>query len=519
MPGQRRALPPRASLRYLKLEAKRRLAAGEFPALHRAQLAIAREHGLPSWAALKRSIAARDRPEGHALAQLRWIASRFGDAGAPGWAAPDEGELREHFTEKFLAGVPPDRLVATIVELAPELGDELVITGESAFSVQGRLAGHLVMAVTETRPPYRLLGVQMRRLGSRISDPRTVSPATSTSGEVPAPVPGIVAREIAQLGLPCLALAGGAHGPAGSAGEIWSAATGWANLERGEVLRTGHAFPAHQITKLITAVAVLRLVAEDRLSLDGQANRHLRTVRLADDAVTVRELLLHTGGVEDPATLFAAEVPALVTLTGPVLACSGRRGTFDYSHGGYAALGQLIADLTGLAYPDAASRLVLRPLGMSRSWFPVSWPDTGAVTPYDVAASGSFEPLLAGRLSAIAAAGGLWTTAGDLARFGLAWSSLLPRRLAREALRAHVARPNQTHSGLGWIVNPQAGLAGHAGEGPGAAASLLVRLDGGDAYAALANRALLLEPVTGAVLRAARSGAAGTPGAAPAGVH
>ena len=48
-----RPLPGRPSLRYLKLEAKRRLAAGEFPALHDAQLAIAWEYGQPSWTALK----------------------------------------------------------------------------------------------------------------------------------------------------------------------------------------------------------------------------------------------------------------------------------------------------------------------------------------------------------------------------------------------------------------------------------------------------------------------------------
>jgi hypothetical protein len=59
-----RSLPDRPNLRYLKLEAKRRLSAGEFPALYEAQLALAREHGLPSWAALKLVVDARSRPPG-----------------------------------------------------------------------------------------------------------------------------------------------------------------------------------------------------------------------------------------------------------------------------------------------------------------------------------------------------------------------------------------------------------------------------------------------------------------------
>ncbi len=51
MPGQAnsRSLPGRPNLRHLKLEAKRRLAAGEFGSLHEAQVAIAREHGWPGW--------------------------------------------------------------------------------------------------------------------------------------------------------------------------------------------------------------------------------------------------------------------------------------------------------------------------------------------------------------------------------------------------------------------------------------------------------------------------------------
>ena len=63
-----RPLPGRPSLRYLKLEAKRRLADGEFTTLHEAQLAIAREHGFSSWTVLKEHITAAEtassRPSG-----------------------------------------------------------------------------------------------------------------------------------------------------------------------------------------------------------------------------------------------------------------------------------------------------------------------------------------------------------------------------------------------------------------------------------------------------------------------
>jgi hypothetical protein len=79
MSDRPRAFPGRPSLRFLKIEATRRLAAGEFGTLHDPQLAIAREHGLPSRTALKEPVSA----PGHALTQVRWVLARFARATEP----------------------------------------------------------------------------------------------------------------------------------------------------------------------------------------------------------------------------------------------------------------------------------------------------------------------------------------------------------------------------------------------------------------------------------------------------
>jgi hypothetical protein len=68
------------------------LAAGEFTALHDAQLAVAREHGMSSWAALKEHVINAEAKHGQALAQVRWIFARYAAADAPGWAAPQRSE-------------------------------------------------------------------------------------------------------------------------------------------------------------------------------------------------------------------------------------------------------------------------------------------------------------------------------------------------------------------------------------------------------------------------------------------
>jgi len=496
MSDQPRSIPDRPSLRYLKLEAKRRLAAGEFSALHEAQLAIAREHGMPSWAALKQSF--EPAPEGHAVPQIRWVTSRFADAADPAWTPPAESELREHFADRFLTAIPPETLVPMLVRRVAGLGEDLVVTADTPQMARARVAGLQIHAGVEAEPPHRLIGLRLEPVGSQVTDARVGSPPMSSAGAVPASVPAIADEAFAEFGLVGLVLAGGDPG-----GPVWAAAQGWADLDRAEAVTPASAFPAHQVTTLITSTAVLRLVADGRLGLDDPVNRHLRTVRLADDAVTVRDLLTHTGGVDGSSARFTERVRDLETLFGPVMPGNGQRGVVRTSDAGYGALGQMIADLTGHPYPGAVDRLVLEPLGMSGSWFPDAWPDSGlnAVTGYRLADDGSFAPAPE-RVGAVQAYAGLWATATDLVRFGLAWSSLLPGELAREALRPQaVRRPAPGHVGLGWMINSDRGVAGMAGHGPGAHASLVIGLDRGDVYVALTNRSVTIESVNGRVRR------------------
>jgi hypothetical protein len=333
-----RTLPDRPSLRHLKLEAKRRLAAGEFVTLHDAQTAIAREHGLSSWARLKQACTSGS----HALAHLLWVAERFSGAGRPGWTAPGEDELRQHFDDRFLAAIPP----GTLAEQASQTGlrGELVVISQAPLEAQVDLAGLRLVAAADAAPPHRLIGLRGFPLGDRVTDPRVKDPRSARiHGDPPDGIAAIAERARAELGLPALLLAGGDPGRA-----PWAVATGHADLDRSEPLQPGSLFPVPGLTGLVTGTAVLRLAADGRLGLDDPANRHLRAVRLEDDAVTVRELLSHSGGVGDPEEYSADSVPDLAALMGPVIGCDGSRGTVSASNGGYGVLGQLIADVTGL---------------------------------------------------------------------------------------------------------------------------------------------------------------------------
>jgi len=115
-----RSLPDQPSLRFLRLEARRRLAAGEFTGLWEAYLAIAREHGFPSWTALKQVVVSDSRPDPDeaVLDQAGWVVSRMAGAGQPDWTAPAGQELAEHFGQSFLDLEVSGRLIAGLSGMA-----------------------------------------------------------------------------------------------------------------------------------------------------------------------------------------------------------------------------------------------------------------------------------------------------------------------------------------------------------------------------------------------------------------
>jgi len=497
-----RDLPDQPSLRHLKLEAKRRLAGGEFTILHEAQLAIAREHGFSSWTVLKEHITAAESANSHALTQVRRLFNRFQHADTPEWIAPDHGELSGHLAEHLLTDAPPATMARLLGSVSAQLRQDLAVVEVGRLHLRANVGDLRVEAVAEPEPPHRLTRLRVYPGGVRVTDSRVAQPPVESVGPVPDRVSGIIEDTFTDLGLVGLIAAG--DWDAGPVLATWAHARGWADLERGIPCHPDHRFPARALTKLITSTAVLCLVAEGRVGLDEPVNSKLHSLRLEDDAVTVRELLAHTGGVVNPESMWAGSVVEAAEVLGPVVGCPGSRGEFAYGEVGYAVLGQLLADLTGESYATAATRLVLGPLGMSDSWFPTEAPEPSpdVVVGYRLADDGAFyaKPLPMFKLQA---SGGLWSTAEDLVRFGSSWQTLLPAELAAEALRPQAVRDASmgTEMGLGWLLLHRKDTVGHAGGSPGATISLLMRPSTGRTGVVLSNRLISIEPVNARLMQ------------------
>ncbi|MFE0772328.1 serine hydrolase domain-containing protein [Streptomyces sp. NPDC058861] len=267
-------------------------------------------------------------------------------------------------------------------------------------------------------------------------------------------------------------------------------------------------FRIGSITKVFTAVLVMRLRDEGALRLDDPLELHLEGTGVGE--VTIAQLIGHSGGLaaETPGEWWerssAALRPELSDVLGerPLLRPPGRR--HHYSNPGYTLLGSLVEELRGRPWEETLRREVLEPLGMDRTTADPVAPHAGgwAVHPWaDVMLPEPSEDL-----GLMAPAGQLWSTAADLARFA-AFLAKGDERVLDAASVAEMRAPASPGGegeweggyGLGLQLLRRDGrtLIGHTGSLPGFVACLWVSVEDGLAGIALSNATS--GPLVGAV--------------------
>ncbi len=130
-------------------------------------------------------------------------------------------------------------------------------------------------------------------------------------------------------------------------------------------------FPVASITKLATALAVLRLADAGRVGIDDPLARHIpEAVAAGDWNVTIRRILSHTSGL--PLDLADERAPYEQGLTWPMLADACIQTPLQrppstrvqYSNVGYGLLAVMVERETGQGFSSALAQLVLAPLGV-----------------------------------------------------------------------------------------------------------------------------------------------------------
>lgn len=238
------------------------------------------------------------------------------------------------------------------------------------------------------------------------------------------------------------------------------------------------------ITKTITAVAVMQLVAQGKLDLRGPLRQGWPGA--PHDDISLADLLTHGSGLQrEPAgsvweTLQFPARDQLVATADTAQRLYPQDSWFHYSNLGFALLGELVAQMTGVTWEAWVGEHVLQPLEMRRTTlFPTGSAAQGySVQPYtdEVVAEPSVDCL------GLAPAAQLWSTAADLCR----WSGLLvggrPDVLAAPTL-AEMAAPRTMADldhwtrafGLGLMLmrDGETVYLGHTGSMPGFLAAIV----------------------------------------------
>ena len=233
---------------------------------------------------------------------------------------------------------------------------------------------------------------------------------------------------------------------------LFEHAYGKASIEHDVDVRLDTRFRIASISKLFTAALVERLVEEGRVDADAVIHAYLpEYAGEGGPVVTVRQLLTHTSGIANSDTVGSFEqavsegmplyqlpaTPAQIVerhASGRLVHPPGSH--FDYNNGDYFILGQIIERVTGEAYPVALRRLILDPLGLDGTGM-MDWRSLSPVvaTGYlRVEPGAPYIHELPVYHEHWGAAGGLYATAADVARFSdalFAGRIVGPGRLAR----------------------------------------------------------------------------------------
>ena len=171
-------------------------------------------------------------------------------------------------------------------------------------------------------------------------------------------------------------------------------ATGMADIEAGHPMRKDSIFQIMSMTKPVTAIGIMMLAEQGKLALRDPVDQYLpefHDVRVAttvgpdadhlkvpNHALTIRDLLTHTAGIQDypgpPAIRDYAQTMSVPLdevvrqlAKQPLLFQPGTQ--WSYSSPGIEILGRIIEVVSGEKYVDFITGHILEPLGMKDSFF------------------------------------------------------------------------------------------------------------------------------------------------------
>lgn len=241
---------------------------------------------------------------------------------------------------------------------------------------------------------------------------------------------------------------------------------GHADIDARTPITADTAFDLGSVSKQFAAMAIMLLEEDGKLSYDDPIGKYVPELQVYK-GVTIRHLLLHTGGLPDYYDIIdtSAGMPTnedAAGLLGKLAKADFAPGErYEYSNAGYDMLGPIVAAASGMRFADFVRERIFKPSGMNSSYVhDERLPDIpNRARAYDVSGDG-FVPDYENPLNAIVGSGSIFSTLNDLVR----WDGILYTDKLVSAATLDLAFTSGTTNsgesidyGFGWRIDDYAG--------------------------------------------------------------
>lgn len=268
--------------------------------------------------------------------------------------------------------------------------------------------------------------------------------------------------------------------------KVYSKGFGAKDLKKNLPATSDTLYGMASVTKSFTGVGILKLVEKDELNLDDPITDYVPIEW--DNDVTIHDLLTHSSGMpslgvsealidrllgEEERGLALSDLDDfyvhLNSAKKEIAADPGEE--FFYFNSGYALLGQIIEEVTGMSYPEYIEKEVFEPLDMDRSRFDYDEEEGDIMTPYFMGEEGPEETPYPLREIGHPG-GGLLSSANELSNYLIMnmndgefkGDQIIDKELLEKAHQPHIERETGDY-GYGWAVKDFEGetFIGHSG--------------------------------------------------------
>lgn len=161
---------------------------------------------------------------------------------------------------------------------------------------------------------------------------------------------------------------------------VYKRGYGMADLDHDVPIRPDTVFHVASVSKQFTAMAILLLAKQGKLSLDDRVQKYITELREFNQPITIRHLLHHTSGLRDQWNLLIMSGTRLgedVVKDEDILDLVSRMKELNFKPGeqhlycntGYTLLAFIVKRVSGQSLREFAEANIFKPLGMTRTFF------------------------------------------------------------------------------------------------------------------------------------------------------